>query len=101
MWRGSYDGNISDIHIRDKINSFYDKFNFKTFQKRYFDTIFFVTDLFIKHSNKNQQPDDVVSSKYHQTSENQGKNKVIDSTKNRASEKNINLRKKNCIEFLI
>ena len=37
--------------------------NHKTFWKLFFDTIFSVIDLFIEHANKNQQPDDVISSK--------------------------------------
>ena len=54
-----------------------------------FDTIFSVVDLRIEHSNRNQHPDDVISSKNNQASENQGKDALNDSTKNQASEKNI------------
>ena len=42
--------------------------------------------LIIEYSNKNQLPDDVISSKINQVSENQGQDTLHDTTKNQASE---------------
>ena len=49
-----------------------------TFQRLFFGTLFGVIDLFIEYSNKKQQPEDVISSKNNQASENQGWDALID-----------------------
>ena len=78
---------ICQIYIQgENINSFYNEMNHKTFQKLFFDTISCVIYLFIENPNKNQQQHDVISSKYNQASENQGKDAVKNTTKNQASE---------------
>ena len=89
MWCDSYDGNISNVHIMKNIESFCNEMNHKTFFKLFLDTIFHVIDLSINYSNKNQQPDDVISSKNNQESEKQGKDALYDLTKIHTSEKHI------------